>query len=175
MQEEIWKDIEWYEWYYQVSNLWRIKNFKWLIFSVKIWNHWYYLVNLKYKPVKTFLIHRLVAQTFIKNPENKPQVNHINWIKIDNRAENLEWVTQSENEKHKYSVLWHKPTWLWKFWINNANNKLVNQYDLEWNFIKTWNSMADINRELWIRISCICMCCKLKQKTSWGFIWRYKQ
>jgi len=54
--------------------------------------------------VKQHLVHRLVAKKYLPNPKNLPEVNHKNGIKIDNRLENLEWVSKSENEKHSYKV-----------------------------------------------------------------------
>lgn len=173
MKEEIWKDIPWYEWYYQVSNDWKIKNFKWKLLSAKIQNQWYFTIRLKYVLNKSYLVHRLVALTFISNPNNKKEVNHINWIKTDNRIENLEWCTRWENEKHKYSKLWYIPNNKWLFWKLNYNHKIINQYDLQWNFIKTWDSMSDASRQLWIKLSLICSCCRWYQKTSWWFIWKY--
>jgi hypothetical protein len=100
--KEIWKDIEGYEGLYQVSNLGRIKslNFKRSGKEGILKSNpegGYCAVTLSHKRRGVFYIHRLVATAFIPNPENKPEVNHINHNKRDNRASNLEWVTQSEN------------------------------------------------------------------------------
>jgi hypothetical protein len=89
---------------YCINNLGEIKN---LVTGNKIknvLNNGYYRVNLSYKGEKvTKYVHILLAQTFIPNPENKPEVNHINGLKHDNRLCNLEWVTVQENVIHAYA------------------------------------------------------------------------
>lgn len=107
MEKEIWKDISGYEGLYQVSNLGRVKRLAGISIKGKdikeriltVSNHKGYLMITLYKDKKqkTYRIHRLVAEAFIPNPDNKPEVDHINTIRDDNRVENLRWVTKSEN------------------------------------------------------------------------------
>ena len=101
--EEIWKDIEGYEGLYQISNLGKVKSIRFnkerLLKYDKSTS--YLRIKLCKDGIETnYLIHRLVAKAFIPNPDNKPQVNHIDGIKTNNSVDNLEWCTASENQTH---------------------------------------------------------------------------
>lgn len=151
--EEIWKDVVGYEGLYQVSNLGRVKSIDTIlkckngyrrrngrILRQKFDGKGNYLeVSLsKESKVTTYSVHRLVAQSFIVNSKNKAEVNHKNRLKTDNRAENLEWCTRSENQLHRYI---NKSKYDKSNGVKGAKSKKakkVYQYDLENNLVKVW-------------------------------------
>lgn len=115
---------------------------------------------------KHFSIHRLVAETYLSNYENKPCVNHKNGNKLDNRVENLEWVSLKENMQHAYKN-------------NLAKNKTtkVIQYSKNMEAIKVWNSIKEVEETLHINHANIVTVCKqnTKRKYAGGYIWRYEE
>jgi hypothetical protein len=104
---EVWKDIVGYEGLYQVSNLGNVKSLgnefsrKERVLKPSLQSKGYLTVVLQKNGIRNMvLVHRLVAEYFVSNPLNKPQVNHINGVKTDNNIENLEWVYHRENLDH---------------------------------------------------------------------------
>lgn len=169
---EQWKPIENYEGLYEVSSLGRIKSLpRWKQNHSKLeyieekilkqgFNGKYYHVRLsKDGKVKIYLIHKLVAEAFLDNPNNYPCVNHKDENKLNNNVNNLEWCTQ------KYNCNYGKR--------NNCLRKRIGQYDLQENLIREWQGMRVASRELNICYSSIYKCCKGKLKTAGNFIWRY--
>lgn len=185
MNKEIWKDIKGFEKRYQISNLGKVKSLsKFVNNNPKYSSIGYYtkekilkefdskkgykLVKL-YKDNKKYTkkIHRLVAETFIPNPENKPQVNHIDGNKSNNCVTNLEWNTCKENICHAVNNNLIKI----KIGKDNPLSKKVYQYDLKGNFIKKWNSVTEAQNTL--KITNISSVCNNKRKCAGGYIWKY--
>lgn len=164
------KDVMWYEWYYQVSNFWNMRSVKWWrIRILKQWIccRWYSIVRLcKDWVKKTIRIHRLVAIAFINNPNNYKEINHKNGIKTDNRIENLERCTRSENMKHMYLTSWIKKDC-------SHLRKKIEQYSLYFKHITSWEMIQDAADFTWINRNLISACLHWRQKTAWWFIWRF--
>lgn len=180
--EEIWKDIEGYDGLYQVSNTGRVRSFiKWKdrisetprILKQARQKTGYLFVGLsKDSNVKYERIHRLVAKAFLDNPENKPEVNHIDGDKTNNNLFNLEWATRSENGKHSYRMGLN--------WFSEKQYEKIMerakpvQQTKNGNVIGEYESAADAHRKTGICRQNISKCCSGTLKTAGGYCWRYK-
>ena len=171
------KDIKGFE-DYQITDdgkVWSKKSGKFL----KAW-----LNNTGYEKVminkKKCLIHRLVAETFIPNPENKPYIDHINPVRTDNRAENLRWCTPKENMNNSNTIEKLKNRTIseeHKKKISDSNKgkisprrKPIYQYSLEVELIKIWSSKMELEKNGIYNVSKVC---NGKRKTANGYIWRW--
>jgi hypothetical protein len=190
MEEEIWRDVVGYEGYYKISNRGNVESVcrsvagkhngisvarGGLLKNQTLPNKYLYVMFSKLGTTKNGLIHRLVAESFIPNPENKPCVNHINGIKSDNRVSNLEWCTYKENTNHAVLNGLLKSPSKDKFGYDSMSGKEVFQYDLDKNFINKFGSAAEAARMTGVLHRRICHNAHGDQKTAGGFIWRYEQ
>lgn len=177
----IWKQIKGFE-NYQISNTGLIRKGDLILKPFD--NKGYERIELKNGDIKSKkLIHRLVAEHFIPNPLNKPQVNHKDCNKKNNHVDNLEWVTNKENVQYAIANI---PTRKQQLKENMSkigkqhgkNNSLkarkpVMQLSLDGQIIKIYQSARDASRELNISYKCISKCCTGKLKTYKGFIWKF--
>lgn len=133
-------------------------------------NRGYLIVHLYNKyGMSDKLVHRIVAETFIPNPENKKEVNHIDGNKENNMVSNLEWVTHKENVQNaikRGTAYQNLPG------SNNHRSKKICQYDLDNNIIKIWPSIRSIEYELGFGHQNIINACK-NNLVRYGFKWKY--
>jgi archaeosine-15-forming tRNA-guanine transglycosylase len=173
---EIWKDIEGYENIYQVSNLGRIRRVNqsgYRIRKQKV-NKGYFLITLSKDAIqKTFLVHRLVGLAFVDNPKMKPEINHLDENKLNNRANNLQWVTSKENanwgtrNSRISEYVRHNP-------VSVCKTKRVNQICKDTKkIIATYESMGEVVRKFGYHQGNISECCSGKRREANGFLWSY--
>lgn len=169
MNEEIWKDVP-FDSNYKVSNYGRIFSKRTnKILKGELTEKGYIRVALTEH--KRYLVHCIVARTFIPNPENKPQVNHIDGNKQNNYVDNLEWCTQSENMRHALKTgLKIMPKGK-----DVYNARVIYQYDKNNNLIKRWECMSTASQTLKISQRDIVRVCKGERKTCGGYIWKYEE
>ena len=148
------KDVVGYEGLYAVTSCGKVWSYKRKKFLVPTYNSKGYMrVNLlKNGKSKSYKIHRLVAEAYIPNPNNLPEVDHIDNNKSHNYLNNLQWITHKDN-------------------CRKSKNKPILQFDLDGNFIREWECASDVGNEV---KSHICDCAKGNRKTAYGYIWKYK-
>ena len=149
------KDIVGYEGLYAVTSCGKVWSYRRKKFLKPWTNRWGYLNVQLYKDGKgkIYKIHRLVAEAYLPNPDNLPQVDHIDGNKMHNYLNNLQWITLKDN-------------------CRKSKNIPILQYDLDGNFIREWECATDVGREV---CGNICKCLKGRTKTAYNYIWKYKE
>ena len=176
MKEE-WKNIKGYP-NYMVSNMGNVKSLNYnhtgreKIMKPSVDKDGYmYICLYKNGVKKLYLVHRLVAEAFISNPNNYPQVNHKDENPSNNFVDNLEWCDAKYN--NNYGTRTERVT---EKLINGKKSKTVLQINKNTSeIIGEWPSIAEINRKKGFDSKCISNCCKGKQKQSYGFKWAFKK
>lgn len=200
MKQEFWKDVKGYEGLYKVSNLGRVKALERKITYSNGTEHTYpeklksqvnscgYLAvtlckNGKHKQIK---VHRLVAEAFLPNNNNLPQVNHKDENKHNNNVENLEWCSAKYNCKYGSRIKRITKNTDYSKMVAHQNYKEhgkkssekmsypVGQYSLDGKLVRHWKSAREVQKELGWDRSYIAKCCRGVAETSHGYKWKYE-
>lgn len=186
---EIWKDINGYEGYYQISNKGNVRSLdrfdgvhdrQGTIIKPSLKQNGYLQVGLRKHSTRKWIgIHRLVAIHFIENPDNKPQVNHIDGNKQNNNVENLEWVTAKENQNHaaKRGLRDNMPKGerhpnYGKYGENSRSAKPVIRRDPKTGETKLYKAKI-LAKDEGFDVTSISKCCHGKLKTHKGYEWYF--
>ena len=166
---EVWKPVFGFEGHYEVSNLGRIRSLKRNrtsggIIKTHVNKGYEYFHPCKNGKHRNMKVHRAVAEAFIQNPDNKPDVNHKDENPLNNHVDNLEWATKAENINHGTR----------SERAAQKTRKAVVQFDVEGNKIQTWPSSLAIERTLGYGASNIRSCCSGTAKSAYGFIWKHE-
>lgn len=180
IENEVWKDIEGYEGLYQVSNIGNIKSLERdVVYSNSAIHHYeekllkpskigggYLQVTLsKDGEAQNVLVHIIIANAFIPNPNNLPQVGHMDDNKENNTIDNLYWTTAKENNTHNGRHLR----------VAEKRSKKVLQIDKNTNeVVAEFPSASQAARETGFSQGNISSCCKGVYKQAYGYIWKYK-
>lgn len=177
---EKWKTIGGYEGLYEVSNQGRVKSLERVdcrgrkrkervLKPQKLRTNHLLVCLYKNGLGKQFLVHRLVAQAFIENPDNLPEVNHRDENPSNNSAENLEWCTPKYNTNYGTGIQRMREKQL----NSPSKSKCVYQYSIAGEFIREWPSTISVQRELGFSFGNIANCCRGIRNTAYGFKWCY--
>ena len=148
------KDIKGYEGIYGITSCGKVWSYKRQKFLVPIADGRGYLYVNLYKDgeSKICYVHRLVAEVYLPNPNNLPEIDHIDNCKTHNYLNNLQWITHRDNSR-------------------KSNNKPILQYSLDGEFIREWECASDVGREVRRGIN---NCLRGKANTAYGYKWFYK-
>lgn len=166
--KEIWKDVAGYEGLYKVSNLGNVYGVKRKKILKPGLARYYFVVLCKDGKRKDVHIHRLVASAFCDNPDRKEEVNHLNEITTDNRAENLEWCTRLENIRWGTGIERHAASQR-----NGKRSKRISQYSRDGKYIKTYPSIREAHRQTGFDRAAIYRSLVGKRPSAFGYVWRY--
>lgn len=196
LEWEIWKDIPGYEWYYMVSNMWRVKSLdryicsklwwkrleRWLILKILPNARWYLGIVLYMSWYnRKYAIHRLVASAFLWLDIDRKDicVCHKDDNPSNNKLDNLFLWTQSENIIDMYSkcrrivATWEKHYMFWRKWLLNPSSKPIKQISKNWEFIKEFASATEAWYILNISSQNISSCCTWRKKYCWWYKWEF--